>query len=299
MADEQVGGNSATAVAEPVTGQAAPAATPETTSAGGQAIQQAQGAPAQDSFTDIDPETLPPELQAKYKSMLADYTKKTMGVAELRKKADTYDQLARDKRVVEFVNGLSKQQKADFKDQKAVEEKRLGEKITDEEFAKGFQTKDDFLTLMERVVNEATGKSQKEINELKNYKSVNEAQNIVDQFATAQDKEGNPLRPDFAKLEEDQLISGFLSINPPEDHSQGSYTRRLDEAYAWAKNLSQKYYEAGKAEALKIVQAKAATSTNPPTQAVKGAYTGPDPKKLTTREAMDLAKKGIRVPRDD
>lgn len=38
-----------------------------------------------ESFTQIDPTTLPPELQATYKSMLADYTRKTQEVAPLRK----------------------------------------------------------------------------------------------------------------------------------------------------------------------------------------------------------------------
>ncbi len=44
--------------------------------------------PDAESFTQIDPTTLPPELQATYKSMLADYTRKTQDVAAVRKAFD-------------------------------------------------------------------------------------------------------------------------------------------------------------------------------------------------------------------
>jgi uncharacterized protein YdeI (BOF family) len=74
---------------------------------------------------------------------------------------------------------------------------------------------------------------------------------------------------------------------------------KLNEAYGWAKQVSQKYYEKGRAEALQTIQKKVASSTEPPTNAAKGAYTGPDPKKMSVRDAIDLAKKRITVPRDD
>lgn len=64
-------------------GDATPAATtaqPEVTQAPTQT-----DTPAVESFTQIDPNTLPPELQATYKSMLADYTRKTQEVAPWRK----------------------------------------------------------------------------------------------------------------------------------------------------------------------------------------------------------------------
>jgi len=40
-----------------------------------------------ESFTDIDPSKLPPELQTHYKNMLADYTRKTQEIAPIRKLA--------------------------------------------------------------------------------------------------------------------------------------------------------------------------------------------------------------------
>jgi hypothetical protein len=167
MAQDQTGGNSAVAVAEP-TGQAAPSGQAAPVSSGtsdqnGQAATQAQSAPAEESFTSVDPKTLSPELQAVYKNLQADYTKKTMSVADVRKKADAYDQVSKDQRFVDYWNGLNRAQKAEVKEQKAEVEKRLGEKITDEEFTKGFTDKDAFLSLQERVIKEVMGKTQKRL----------------------------------------------------------------------------------------------------------------------------------------
>lgn len=302
MLDDQSGGNSATAVAEPASapaqGQTAPVET-GTSEPGGQAATQAQSAPATDSFSSIDPSTLPPELQAVYKSMQADYTKKLQPLADMRKKAETYDTLSKDQRFVDYWRGLNREQKADYKEQKAEAEKALGEKITDEDFAKAFTSKADFLSFFEKAVQEVAGKDRKKIEKLEQQLSVKDAADTVESFATEKGPDGKPVRPDFYSLDDDQLITGYLNVNPPENTSQQAYMAKLNEAYGWAKAVSQKYYEKGKAEALQIIQKKAASSTEPPTQAAKGAYTGPNPKNMSVRDAMELAKKGIRVPRDD
>lgn len=298
MSDDQAGGNSAVAVAEPVTGQSVPVSTGTSTQTG-QAATQAQSAPEADSFSSVDPKTLPPELQAVYKSMQADYTKKLQPIADMRKKANAYDQVSKDQRFIDYWSGLSKAQKAEVREQKAEVEKKLGEKISDEEFTKAFNSKDDFLSLLERVVQDRSEKSQKKIEKLEQQLSVKDAADTVESYASEVGKDGKPVRPDFYSLDEDHLITGFLSVNPPENTSREAYISKLNEAYGWAKQVSQKYYEKGKAEALQIIQKKAASSTEPPTQAAKGAYTGPNPKGMTVREAMELAKKGIRVPRDD
>jgi hypothetical protein len=300
MAEETTGGNSATAVAEPASGQAAPAVA-GTSEPTGQAATPAQSAPTQESFTSIDPSTLPPELQAVYKNLQADYTKKTMSVADVRKKAEAFDKVSSRSDFKDWWTGASKVQKAEFKEQKAEVEKTLGQKITDERFQQAFQTKDGFLELIAEVAKDITGKSQAKIEQLEQKLSVKDAEAVVDQFATEVGQDGKPVRPDFYSLDEDRLISGYLqlSIDPSKGLSSDEYTQKLNEAYGWAKNLSQKYYEKGKAEALQIIQKKAAASSEPPTGGAKGAYTGPNPKNLSVREAMELAKKNIRVPRDD
>lgn len=300
MAEGQVEGNSATAVAEPaaVGGQTAAVAT-EPTSQNGQAATQAQSAPAEESFSSIDPKTLPPELQAVYKNLQADYTKKTMSIADVRKKAEGYDKIIARPDFKDYWQGLNREQKAEIKEQKAEVEKKLGEKISDEDFAKAFSSKDDFLSLLERVVQDRSEKSQKQIEKLEQQLSVKEAADFVESFAKELGTDGKEVRPDFYSLDEDQLITGYLSVNPPAGQSRKDYNEKLSEAYSWAKQISQKYFEKGRSEALQIIQKKAATSTEPPTNAAKGAYTGPDPKKMSVRDAMELAKKGIRVPRDD
>jgi hypothetical protein len=301
MSDDLIGGNSGTAVAEPTTGQSAPASTGTSDQNGQAASTQAQSAPAEESFSSIDPNTLPPELQAVYKSMQSDYTKKLQPIADMRKKADAFDKVSSRSDFRDWWSGATKEQKADFKEQKAEAEKTLGQKISDEEFTKGFQSKDDFLSLIEKVVTDRSEKSQKKIEQLEQKLSVKDAESYVDQFATEVGKDGKPVRPDFYSLDDDRLITGYLqlSIDPNKGIGADEYAQKLNEAYSWAKGISQKYYEKGKAEALQIIQKKAAASTEPPTGAAKGAYTGPDPKKMSVREAMELAKKNIRVPRDD
>ncbi len=300
MADGQIEGNGAVATAEPVTGQSvqAPVSTP---SQNGQASGQEQSAPAEDTFSSIDPNTLPPELKAIYKNLQSDYTKKLQPVAELRKKAEAYDKASSDPRFVAYWKGLSQSQKSNFQEQKAEAEKTLGQKIPDERFQKAFETKDGFLELLAEVAKEVSSKDSKKIEELEQYKAVNETNSLVAQFSTEVGKDGKPLRPDFDSLEEDKLISGYLQLTADNANplSKEEYVQKLHEAYAWAQALSQKYTEKGRQEALTRIQQKVASSSEPPTQAAKGAYTGPDPKKITPSEAFQLAKKGIRVPRDD
>lgn len=299
MTDGITEGNSATAVAEPATSGQPDTASVGTPDQNGQAATQAQSAPAEESFTSIDPKTLTPELQALHKQLLGDYTKKTMSIADVRKKAEAYDKVASRSDFKDWWSGASVQQKAEYREQKQEAEKRLGEKISDQEFTKAFDSKEDFLSFMERLQQIGNEKSQKKIEKLEQQLSEKDAQDTVDSFATEVGQDGKPVRPDFYSLDEDQLISGFLRINPAKDNSRDAYVERLNQAYAWSKAVSQKYYEKGRSEALQVIQKKAAASTEPPTQAAKGAYTGPDPKKMSVREAMDLAKKGIRVPRDD
>lgn len=61
------------------------------------------GEGASESFTDVSGD-LPPELEARYKSMQADYTRKTQEIAELRKEAEA---------ATEFFNALSDEEMRD------------------------------------------------------------------------------------------------------------------------------------------------------------------------------------------
>lgn len=300
----QVMDNSTVEATAPVTGQAVSSTSETQISQNGQATPQpAQGAPVEESFTTIDPKTLTPELQAHYKSMQADYTKKAMAIAEkektftdLSKKAESYDQLTKDQKFKDYWNNMNRGEKAEFKEQKAEVEKSLGQKITDDEFAKSFESKDGFLSLLEKVSQEVRAKDQKKISELEQKVTASEANNIVESVATEIGTDGKLARPDFYTLDEDSLISGYLSVNPAS--STVDYKDKVTEAYNWAKSISSKYFEKGRQEGLKIVQAKVQNSTEMPTLSSKNAYTGKDPKLLTHTEAIDLARRGIRVPQN-
>lgn len=287
-----------TAPAVPNTDQAAPVSSGTPESQNGQAATQAQSAPAEESFSNLDPKSLPPEMQAFYKSLQADYTRKMQTIAETRKKAEAYDQISSDQRFREYWSGLSRQEKADFREKKAEVEKAIGQKISDDEFSKSFESKDQFLGLLERVVEDKMSKSQARIQELEQKLTVSEASDVVESFATELGPDGKAIRPDFYELDDPkfQLITGFLQVNPPAGQSPEAYRERLSQAYSWAQSLKQEFYNRGRNEALAIIQKKSAASSEMPTQAAKGVYQGPDPKKLSTREAMDLAKKGIKIP---
>lgn len=294
-----------TAVASP-TPEAAPAATPATTqepvstqsgTATANGSDAGKAAPSEETFFNGDPNSLPPELKQAYTNMLKDYKSKTQSIADVRKKAQAYDQVSKDQRFVDYWNGLSKTQKADIREQKAEVEKTLGQKITDQEFTKAFENKDSYLAMQEKIAQMAFEKSQKQIEKLEQQLSVKEAADTVESFATEVGKDGKPVRPDFFSLDEDQLITGYLNVNPPESKSQKDYVSKLNEAYGWAKQVSNKYYEKGRMEALARIQQKASNSTEPPTTTSKGAYTGP--KIPTVAQAIELAKKGQRVVRDD
>jgi hypothetical protein len=290
--------NPAPAETAPVTGQADSSSVGTPEGQNGQAATQAQSAPAEEGFTNIDPTTLPPELQPVYKSMQADYIKKTQSIAEAKKKAENYDKISKDQRFVDYWTGLNRQEKAEYKEQKAEVEKKLGEKITDEEFNNGFKDKESYLAMQERIAQMVLEKSQKKIEELEQFKTVTEASNVVEAFATELGEDKKPLRPDFYDLDSDGLISGFLQINAKPGMNPQEYRAQLDQAYNWSKQMTQKYYEKGRQDALARIQQKAATSSNPPTNSAKGAYTGPDPKKLSVGDAIALARKGQRVPQE-
>lgn len=51
-------------------------------------VTQTSEAEAEESYTRIDPKTLPPELQAVHRSLLRDYTKKTQALAKQRKEIE-------------------------------------------------------------------------------------------------------------------------------------------------------------------------------------------------------------------
>lgn len=289
--------------ATPPVSAPAPASSGTAGNKGSEAQTQAGAAPSQDTFFSGDPSSLPQEVRTHYDNMLKDYKQKTQaiaekekGFAEASKKAAEYDKLTSNQQFKETWAEMSRREKAEFKEQKAEAEKSLGEKITDEEFAKSFESKDGFLALMKKIADDARSKDQKEIQELKQKVGNSEAANIIDSVALEVGKDGQPVRPDFYALDEDSLITGYLRLNASNNPQE--FQSKVTEAYSWAKAVSQKYFEKGKAEGLKIIQAKAQNSSQPPTVNSKEVYAGPDPKTLDAAQAVAMARQGKRVPQN-
>lgn len=86
----------------PESGQSADSQTPT--------IDQAPEATDQpESFTSVDPSTLPPELQATYKSLQADYTRKTQNLAEINRKAAAFEEVMSNPNLSKMVATASTQ----------------------------------------------------------------------------------------------------------------------------------------------------------------------------------------------
>ncbi len=61
-----------------------------------QESNEAEPQQEEESYTRIDPKTLPPELQAMHKSLLRDYTKKTQSLAQMRKELEQRQQATQE-----------------------------------------------------------------------------------------------------------------------------------------------------------------------------------------------------------
>src|SRR4051812_17293053 len=69
-----------------------------------------QGATNEDTFSSIDPNSLPPELLPIYKSLQGDYTRKTQGLAEERKafeQLEEYGGVSTALDAINFANNLA------------------------------------------------------------------------------------------------------------------------------------------------------------------------------------------------
>lgn len=120
---------------QPVATESAPAPVEET-----KTTAPAQKQEPEESF--FDPNQVPPELQAAYKSMQAAFTKKTQGLAEYKKKAESLDQLVGYDPFVQWYNkhltGADKekveQPKAKPAESTAPKNPGLFEDLSDEEY---------------------------------------------------------------------------------------------------------------------------------------------------------------------
>jgi hypothetical protein len=216
-----------------------------------------QAAPVEETFTNVDPNSLPPKERVAYDNMLRDYKKKTAEIAELRRKAEAHDAWQREQ--------ASKQ------------------RITDEDYNRAFESKDGMTQFLQKAAEPVVQELQQTKMELASTKA--------DLFI----KDFKAKHPDFEDLDSDGLITGYVQLNPPKGEPE--WGTRMKEAYAYAKKLRSKWEDAGYKRGITRVEEKAAQSTELPSSSPAQVYPGGDPTKLTAKEAVELARRGIRVPR--
>lgn len=250
--------NPAATPSEPAnTGNVGTATTTTTPKTGGEAPTQGQAAPATETFTQVDANSLTPTDRAAYDNMLRDYKKKTAEIAEIRKKADAYD-------------AWQKQQAA-----------RAG--ITDDDFNRAFESKDGYLQFLQK----ASQPVVQELNATRQELAMTKADLFVKDFKAK--------HPDFDELDQDGLITGYVQLNPPTTEQE--WDSRMKDGYQYAKKLRSKWEDVGYKRGITRVQEKAEQSTELPTGSPAQVYPGGDPTKITAKEAVELAMRGIKVPR--
>ena len=97
---------------------------------------------------------------------------------------------------------------------------------------------------------------------------------------------------DFDELDKDSLITGYVKLNPPS--SEREWSKTLEKAYAYASNLRNSWREEGKKEGLSRISEKAGQSSMPPSSSAPNTFQG-DQKKVSVSEAIDMARRGIKL----
>jgi hypothetical protein len=242
-----------------------------------------QSAPTEESFTNLDPNTLPPQLKAAYNSMLRDYKTKTTEIAEQRKKYSDYD---------------THKQRSELYEQLASQEefvKQWNEHVQKQngQVNQNGQEQDPIQAKIQAI--------EKQLNEEKSVRQERELADVVDSFSTAKDDKGVLLNPDFDIL--NNIVVGknaqgeeYSLLRTSIEFAQGATPQeRLANGYKNAKAIRDQIIEEGRKQGMGKMLSKVRNSTEAPTiTSDKQVFNG-DPKNLSVREARELAEKGMRV----
>lgn len=265
--------------------ETAPATANGTVHTNGEAAGAQSASVGEETFTKVDPRTLPPALRQSYDNMLRDYKEKTTKLSETikseaakateayRAKAEFYDQIAAQE---EFV-------------------KQWNDHVQKSQAANNGQTEtgDPALSKMEQKIKEMSEKLQ-----------MTEMSQVTDAFAEAVNEKGEKLHPDF-----DMLNS--ISIgkhNGTDDYSLlraaielatgNSPQEKLAVGYKEAKRIYDSIFEQGKKAGMGRLQAKALNGSLPPTNAGGEVLSVTDKKPKNAHEALAMARRGQVVSRD-
>ena len=91
---------------------------------------------------------------------------------------------------------------------------------------------------------------------------------------------------------------GFITyqVNARGAVPEQKWEATLTDAYQNAKRVYSEIFEEGRKAGLTRTQQKVSQQTEIPATGPAQIYSGSDPKKLSVREALELAQKGIKVP---
>lgn len=258
-----------------------PAASTGTVPTNGEA--SGQGAPGgEESFTRLDPRTLPPQLKQSYDAMLRDYKEKTTKLSEMTKSE-----------VAKAVEAYK--QKAELYDQVAGTE--------------------DFVKMWNDYVQKSQGanpnadpadpvaKLQTELQQMKQSLEKQELSKVTDAFAEAKNEKGELVNPDFDELngivigkhgdKEFSLLRACIELSGAKSPQE-----RLTIGYKTAKAIKDQIFEAGKKAGMGRLQTKVLNGSHPPSGANGEVATVTDKRPKSAREALAMAKKGVVVSRD-
>ncbi len=267
-------------------GAATPETAPDTTTGTVPPDSQAngEGAPiGEESFTSLDPRTLPPQLKASYDNMLKDYKAKTSSLserikAESAKAAEAYRQEAEQYRTIAG-------------QEKFVE---MWNKYVQESQSQGQPTDGDpKLTQLEQKFEEINQKLQ-----------AAETNQIMEAFADAVNEKGQKLHADFDELNSTSIVKtpdgkDFSLLNLCVKLAPGANPQeKLANGYKFAKQAYSGIFEAGRKAGMGRLQAKIQNGTQPPTNSTGDGLSFTDKKPKSAREALEMARKGQLVSRD-
>lgn len=258
-----------------------PAAVNGTVQTNGEANQQ--GASVEETFGNVDPKTLPPQLRSVYDNMLRGFKEKTTKLSETvksevtkateayRQKADWYDAALKDEKLVSMINDYVKSLSQASDPSKANIPPELQQKL-------------EKVDQLERKMQET------------------EALTSINAFAEAKNEKGELLRPDFDKYHsivigthpqagEYSILRAAIELAPgetPQEKMENGY-KAVDAVYKAA-------LEEGKKIGMGRVQTKAQNASFSPSSV---AATGTAPHRAKNAlEALDFARRGL-VPAKD
>lgn len=244
-----------------------------------------QSATASENFIPkgVDLNTLPPTLRAELdrinKEMVRGFTSKAEALAAKEKLYEGFDGF---------------KQKAELYDQIA----------TQEEFVKQWN---DYVQKLQQNGQPAPAiddELKKEVMELKQKVQQTEALEFINAWATATNEKGEPLRPDFEKLENLQFPdvkaadgSSVNLLNVAVHLAPGrSPEEKLQNGYAVAKKFHDQIFEAGRKSAFGQVQSRIRNGSEPPTVAASSdQVVVKNPKDISARDALRAAREGKRI----